>query len=160
MPCASACSITFASNDSAAEAAVACIFVQAVKTAAATHLPNGLVGVLSCRRQGRPDSYGAGAPGIIQRVRTRPTAQPGNAGEEPAAAIQAARRGGCGCQEPPPPCSGITLSEEEGQGERWRTRDRRDSGSTIDAPRGHCRAGRYERSSAHVGSRGRADVEQ
>jgi len=48
---------------------------------------------------------------------------PGNAAAEPAAAVQAARgAGGCGCPERPSSYSGITLSEEGGQGERTRTR--------------------------------------
>ena len=39
------------------------------------------------------------------------------------AEAQAAKaKGGCGCQELPPPYSGITLNEEGGQGERRRTR--------------------------------------
>lgn len=62
-------------------------------------------------------------PWIIQRVRTRQAAQPGNAGAEPAAAARAAKaKGGCGGPVLPPPYSGTTLSEEGGQGERTRTR--------------------------------------
>jgi hypothetical protein len=53
MPWVSACLIMVGSNGLAAEAAKPNIFTEAVKTVNATHLLNGLVDALSCRRQGR-----------------------------------------------------------------------------------------------------------
>ena len=55
--------------------------------------------------------------------RARETAMPGNIAVKPGCRGPGRRgAGGCGCPERPSPYSGITLSDEGGQGERARTR--------------------------------------